>query len=293
MLKNIRKLFFLFFFYANFVSAEPIFVNRDLFYLPLSGEFQNKSQFSYESFKKTYVGTSSSDLSSSSLVLTEALDYSLYDYIVVGARLGFKTFRENSFGNFSSSASGFLDPSFSILYRINEQNFSPVFFDMSLSLSPSFGKRCQNNVLRGSNEFEFALSLGQEQYSWAYKVRLYSEWFSRELTSAVPDLAVGSRFDIGGTTAFQYDFDPRWAANLELGLRLPGKRQNEKSLAYEDSDYEFSFSAGPVYQYNNDLSAAFNFYTKYEKGNEYSTQSETRSYKASRFGMNLALNYIF
>jgi hypothetical protein len=293
MLKNINKLFLSGFFCAAVVSAEPGLVNRDLFFLPLKGEFQSKSQFNFESRKRTYGVSGFNDYSSSSLVLSETLSYSLYDDLIVKADVGFKTLRDDSSKSYRTSSSGLLDPSFSIFYRINDQSYSPVFFDMSLAISPSFGKHDTNNVLRGSSQFEFTLDLGQEIYAWAYKLSLYSVWFSKEVTSTGSGTIVDSRFDLGGKVAVQYDVDPEWAANFELGLRIPGKRQKQKSNAYENSSYELSFLAGPVYQYNHDLSGALNFYTKYEKGTENSTANKSANYKSSAYGINLALDYVF
>lgn len=292
MLKNINKLFLSVFLLGTLASAEPGLVSRDLFFLPLSGEFQSKSQFNYETRKETTEVVSPVDLSTASFTLGEGLSYAFYDDLVVGAQVGFKTLKQDS-KNLNNSTSGLLDPSFSILYRVYDQSYSPVFFDMSLALSPYFGKHRSNNVLRGSTEADFELSLGQELYAWAYKLSLYSTWFSREITGgSASDSIIQSRFDLGGKAALQYDFDPQWAANFELGLRLPGKRQDDKSTGYQDPNYEFSFATGPVYQFHRDLSGAFKLYTKYEKGTFYAA-NKTTNYHATTYGINLALDYIF
>ena len=294
MFKNINKLFLSVFVLGTLASAEPGLVSRDLFFLPLSGEFQSKSQFNYETRKDTIEGVGAYDISSASLTLGEGLSYAFYDDLVVGAQLGFKTLKQDLTKTTSTSTSGLLDPNFSILYRVYDQSYSPVFFDVSLALSPYFGKNRSNNVLRGSTEVGFELAIGQELYAWAYKLSLYSTWFSREITGgSASDSIIQSRFDLGGKAALQYDFDPQWAANFELGLRLPGKRQDDKSIAYTDPNYEFSFATGPVYQFHRDLSGAFKFFTKYEKGTSYAVNKISTNYHATTYGINLALDYIF
>jgi hypothetical protein len=138
----------------------------------------------------------------------------------------------------------------------------------------------------------FQLDLGQELYDWAYKFSLYNHWFSREVTgNAIKDGRVESRFDWGAKAALQFDFDNEWAADFEVGLRLPGRKRDVDSAGYTHFDYEFTFAAGPSYQFHRDLSVAFKFYTKYEKGYEHNTKNT--DFHTTTYGGSAGLSYVF
>lgn len=288
MIKKIGKVAFSAFLLGSLASAEPGLASRDLWFLPLGGEFQSTSEAEYMSQSLHVEGDTTNY---ESFTLGQGLSYSLSDEWVLGAKLQYKTQRES--GNTSrSSTGGFVDPVFSALYRVVDQSYGPVFFDASFNLSPSFGKSRDNNVLRGSTKIDFKFDLGQDLYDWSYKFTASTSWFSGEHYGA-NDSSIQSRFDLGLNGALQYNVDPQWAAFFELGILLPGKEQYNNDPYFEDASYLFTALGGPKYQFDRDLWAALQVYTKYEKGILHVDPTEEYNFHTNTFGVNLALNYIF
>jgi hypothetical protein len=288
MIKKIGKVAFSSFLLGSLASAEPGLASRDLWFLPLGGEFQSTSEAEYRN-EREEVEDVSTDYQS--FTLGQGLTYSLSDDWVLGVKAQYKTQRESS-GTSRSSTSGLMDPVFSVLYRVADQSYVPVFFDASFNLSPSFGKSRDNNVLRGSTKFDVKFDLGQDLYDWSYKFTAYTSWFSGEHYGA-NDSTIQSRFDLGLNGALQYNFDPEWAAFFELGILLPGKEQYNNDPYFEDADFLFTALVGPKYQFHRDLSAALQLFTKYEKGIIHVDPTEEYNFHTNTFGVNLALNYNF
>jgi hypothetical protein len=290
MVKNIKKLLFTTFVLGTLASAEPGLASRDLWFLPLGGEFQSTTEGNYMNQREHLAGDSTH---TQSFLLSQGLSYSLDDDWVVGALVGYKTKREST-DNSRTSTSGLTDPTFSILYRVTDQNYWPVFFDASFDVSPSFGRSQDNNVLRGSTKVDFNLALGQDSYDWSYKFKGTTSFFSSQFYGTGDSSgSIETRFDFGLNGALQYNFDPEWAAFVELGMLFPGLKNYNNTDYYEDAEYEFSAYVGPKYQFHRDLSAALKVYTKYEKGIIHIDSTEEYNYHTSSYGVNLALLYNF
>lgn len=293
MIKKINNLCLSVFLCTLVASADPGLASRDLWFLPLGGEFQSTTQAEYLNQKENIPNSNS--INSQVFTLSQGLKYSLYDDWTLGVLVDYQTLR-STVASVKTSTSGLTDPKLSVLYRITDQIYWPVFFDAALVLSPTFGRSQVNNVLRGSTKADFSLALGQELYDWSYKFTGFADWFSTEdHGNGTAAYSIKSRVDFGLNGALQFDFDPEWAAFLELGLKLPGKRQNVDSLAYKDPTFEFSAQLGPSYQVHRDLSFAFRLFLKHEKGvfrGKAALDKET-DYTLDSYGTNLALNYNF
>ena len=289
MNKNISKLLFSTFLLGAVASAEPGLASRDLWFLPLGGEFQSTTEGGYMN-QRMYIEGDSTDYQDFSL--SQGLTYSLYDDWVLGAQVGYRTQRQSN-DTSRESTSGVTDPSLSILYRVTDQNYWPVFFDASVNVSPSFGHAQDNNVLRGSTKADFILALGQELYDWSYKFTAVTSWFSSEhYGSNASSSSIQSRVDFGLNGALQFDFDPQWSVFTEVGMKFLGREDYNDSSYYEDGDYEFSAFLGPKYQFHRDLSTALKLYTKYEKGIIHD-DTGNYNYHLNTYGVNLALLYNF
>ncbi len=280
----------------NLVASPHAFQTRDLFYFPEEFGFLSQSDFLYENTNKLIFDAGKTSSKFQRFIFRENLGFALSESFLLGVGFGFLSgsYKElNSPGMFSYSFSGAEDPSFWILYRALDQKDNPYFLDLKLLFSPSLGQGLDKNAYRGGHKIESSLLFGQAIWDFEYKFEFKASYYT---LAKVQDgnfiVDQNSSYGLGASTSLQYDFNSRTSLDFLIDVSIPRKLQNKNSSEYEKSLFAVLFEAGPVYQFDEFISASLKLGYYREQGDKF-YNSSLYKFTDSGYRIKANLNYAF
>lgn len=279
----------------NLVASPPAFQTRDVFFLPDEFGFLSQTELSYEVIRQVLSDSSKTTSRVQRGIFRQNIGFSASESLFLNVGVGFLSgnYKEDNSPSTSYSFSGAEDPSFSILYRAYDQKSNPYFLDLKLLFSPSLGQGMYKNGFRGGHKIESSLLFGQAIWDFEYKFEFKASYYT---LAKVQDgnfiVDQNSSYGLGATTFLQYDFNSRTSLDFLIDVSIPRKLQNKNSSDYEKPLFALLFEAGPVYQFDEFLSASLKLGYYREQGDKFQTSSLYK-FTDSGYRIKANLNYAF
>ncbi|MEZ4815953.1 MAG: hypothetical protein R3A80_12250 [Bdellovibrionota bacterium] len=170
--------------------------------------------------------------------ISPILFYAPIPKLALGLGLGYASVTNETSGT-SDSASGMTDPSLYVQYQLKSPEIDDFQWFLSTEISPSIGKKDENNVLRGNTLIRVGTLLGMRHgaISWTASpsIGYYTE-------TKEDNAEMDSYFDVALDGELQYDFNQQWAIYSPLLFSYTGE-QSAKDGSYKILSF-FTLGAG-------------------------------------------------
>jgi len=217
------------------------------------------------------------------------VDYEIYYSFTDRLKIGLAPSYSYSKPEGAAKSSGFEEPSLVARYRLLDATSTPVYLNLALDVSPTWGEQKSDSQFRGNNKLSVGVLVGQSLGAFSYKVNPNVSYYTVTHTKDAED--TDATFDIGLNLFTQYALSEKFDLVGNLMTAFPG----EEKTASSSNNFDYAFILEPGIQYSIMYEMSLKLLANYirSEGSVKNALLGTKGVKASGFGARAELSFGF